>query len=133
MATAVALSSTLAQANVATAHDAELHAFVEWMNSNGFQLNPGVGFVSKPGSGRCTIALRPLSRGCHLFRVPHANLLGPPNCTASVRSKTFREELLSFPDPDLALVVSLMSEKALHTVSPWKPFLDVVPDSYETP
>uniref|UniRef100_A0A6B2L374 N-lysine methyltransferase n=1 Tax=Arcella intermedia TaxID=1963864 RepID=A0A6B2L374_9EUKA len=104
-------------------------AFVEWMDKNNFRLNPNTELIKFADErGHSLVAKSKIPKGKFLFEIPSALILGPKTSGIPLKSSASFTRLNSWNK----LIVSLMWED-LNPKSPWRPYLDILPKTLNTP
>ncbi|KAF8533624.1 SET domain protein [Trichophaea hybrida] len=105
-------------------------AFMNWFTgSPNTELNPKVALADlrTVGSGRGLVAIASLGQDELLFRIPRRSILSTETSKLSTLLPT--DELASL-DPWLALILVLIFET--RQLSPWKPYIDLLPENFNS-
>lgn len=105
-----------------------LEKFVQWMETEGFELHKNLGFKTCPDGVRGVFAVKgEIKKGETLFKVPVRSLLCPTYETTIVgKSGIFTKKFIK-RDPWSALILALMAEHSAGPASHWAPFIAVLP------
>ncbi|KAJ3372107.1 Histone-lysine N-methyltransferase setd3 [Allomyces arbusculus] len=111
-----------------------LDAFVEWLHCNGVSRDVPVQFVSGLNEGIGAIAKRDIAEGEDIISIPRSVLF---SSVTAYESKRMRAAMTAVPNlaqlpAQLLLVLHLVDEKN-DPNSFWKPYLDVLPETFALP
>jgi SET domain-containing protein 6 len=114
--------------------EAKLQNFIKWMKDNGFNLNPKLELKRMLDErGHSAVAIEKIKKGEVLFRITPKMVLSVSN--SELYPKLFKKmgsriEVL-LPEWN-ALILTMMWEST-NPKSRWRPYLDLLPESLETP
>ncbi|KAF2086966.1 RuBisCO-cytochrome methylase [Saccharata proteae CBS 121410] len=80
------------------------------------------------GAGRGVVAKEDIPEGEILFSVPRAAVLSASNSSLSTKLPQVLTEL----DPWLSLILTMLYEYLRGNASPWKPYFDILPKTFDT-
>jgi SET domain-containing protein 6 len=105
--------------------------FVNWMKKYGFRLHKGTKFHHYDDErGYALLANNNIRENTRLFMIPHNMVLGQE--TSELTKKIGENELFSEFDTWNKLIVTIMWEFT-YSESLWRPYLDILPLSLNTP
>lgn len=116
-------------------------AFLAWFKAQpGAQFHPSLNIVDlrHGNAGRGIMATSPIGPDANLFTIPRDIVITRENSSLFKRHPTIFDrfhEVQGIEDENfdwLALVLTLMYEYFIDDASPWKPYLDVLPNHFQT-
>lgn len=116
-------------------------AFLDWFkDQDGAYFHPDlkIADLRHRNAGRGIIATKRIEADVDLFTIPRSIVISKSNFQLLVKDPTFFERFHEIPDLEeenadwLSLVVALMYEDFCKAASPWKPYLDVLPEKFDT-
>lgn len=106
-------------------------AFLEWLHSNGVDTS-AVAIQAFPHYGYGLKATADVKESDLLLKIPRAVMLTVDSALKSPLGELIREDKILQVMPNVTLAMHLLAE-AKSPQSFWKPYLDILPDSYSTP
>lgn len=113
------------------AADAAIANFLHWLEQGGAHVSPQMHVVSLEGGERGIFAREDIAPGTLLVRLPRQRRITAQDARSSDIGRLI-ETHTRFEDPNLYLAAFLLQERERGEASPWKPFLDVQPQSFPT-
>jgi histone-lysine N-methyltransferase SETD3 len=111
--------------------DMAMPTLLRWIDQAGAQVSPKIHVVSLGGGERGLFAREEIADGTLLVRLPRQLLITVPQARSCELSRLI-ETHTQFEDPTLFLSAFLLQELEKGEASSWKPFLDVLPQSFPT-
>jgi hypothetical protein len=118
-------------------HDENQHAsqeltvtFVDWARRNGIKFHD-LAIAEFEGFGRGLAAIHDIPEDTVVLEVPEHMLINVHRIQDSEALAPLRDEMLQL-DPDDALVLYVIYEKNVNPNSFWKPYLDMLPESFDS-
>jgi len=116
-------------------------AFLTWFKTQpGTQIHPNLKIVDlrHGNSGRGIVATAPIEPETDLFTIPRDIVITKENSSLFKRHPSIFDRLSEVEGIEdenfdwLALVLTLIYEYFVDDASPWKPYLDVLPNDFQT-
>ncbi|XP_076441686.1 actin-histidine N-methyltransferase-like [Babylonia areolata] len=106
-------------------------AFMEWLHKNGVDSS-AVEIQSFPGYGLGLKANKDIKESDLLLKIPRALMMTVDSALKTPLGELIREDKILQVMPNVTLAMHLLVESK-SPKSFWKPYLDILPDSYTTP
>ncbi|KAJ9627206.1 Ribosomal lysine N-methyltransferase 4 [Taxawa tesnikishii (nom. ined.)] len=109
-------------------------AFLHWLKSRpGTKINPNIELVDlrQRGAGRGVVAKADIEEDEELFSVARSDILSVDN-SGFTKHSAAREYVAGLEDPWMSLILVLIYEHLRGSASPWKPYFDILPSSFDT-
>ncbi|KAK8221157.1 hypothetical protein IWZ01DRAFT_556526 [Phyllosticta capitalensis] len=105
-------------------------AFLSWLSARSCSVSPKIQLADlrRHGAGRGVVAIQDIAEGEALFTIPRSNIL---SASASSLS-TAAPQILAQLDPWSSLITTMIFEHLRGSDSAWKPYFDVLPESFNT-
>ncbi|GAM86717.1 hypothetical protein ANO11243_047360 [Dothideomycetidae sp. 11243] len=117
-----------------TDHFAESSAsFTDWFKASQPSLNPKIQLADLRhlGKGRGIIAVQDLAQDEELFSVSRDRILSTENSDFA-KTPRGQELITNLDDQWLSLILVMIRESLMNEGSVWKPYFDVLPESFDT-
>lgn len=112
----------------ADAFDNQTKAFEAWLQNANVTISPKIKLTDlrHRSAGRAVLATQDISTDEELFTIPRQSIL---SVQTSDLPAAVKEEL---DDPWLSLILAMIYEQQRGDESKWKPYFDVLPESFDT-
>lgn len=116
-------------------------AFLDWFNDNpGTYFHPDlkIADLRDRNAGRGIIATKRIEADTDLFTIPRSIVMTKDNSNLHTKDPTIFDRFDEIPDLEeenaewLKLVITLMYEDFCQDSAPWKAYLDVLPEKFDT-
>jgi len=103
------------------------HSFVDWFKQQGTTISPKIELADLRfrNAGRGVLATDDIGEDEDLFSIPRSSIL-------TVETSSLPPELRENDDPWLSLIVAMVYECRQGSQSKWRPYLDVLPEHFDT-
>ena len=109
----------------------ETERLASFLRSRGAVVHEDLEFFARRASGvRGVFAVAPITRGTLLLRLPRSAVLAA--CDTDGDGSDWMPEAANDVSPILRTSLYLLRERALDATSAWAPYLETVPEAYDT-